>query len=102
MLNFFCDSISKMHESPFPKKTKYFNKTLKLETSQMVASKYEVSNLGSTSRKMYTSNKKCFQYEVIDLKSIQLNLRKMSKSEKDTNRHNMSTKIVKTNIKGKL
>ena len=28
-------------------------------------------------------------------------LRKMTKSEKDSNRHNMSTKVVKTNKKGK-
>ena len=39
-----------MPESPFPKKTKYFKKTLNLATSWMGTFEYDLSNLGPNER----------------------------------------------------
>ena len=62
--------VQKTKRDLFQKEKKYFKKMLNFATSWMVTSKYEVSNLGPTSRKRYTIFKKIFQNELIDLESI--------------------------------
>ena len=88
-----------MRESPIGKKKNIYFKKLNLATYWMMTSKYEVSN------PYIINNKKKYVFNVKSLILSQFNkpLRKMSKSETHPNRHNnMSTKVVKTNRKGKL